>query len=963
MVFLLMLAGAVSNAFGVEIDAWSRRERHLAVVNAVTSERDGFTLSLRGEWDFKPLNRVGTRFPAHTNEFFWTEGVRKIKVPGCWEAQGVGERGQSTPWAVFWDSSPTPYRHVFRGWAWYRKFFSIPAEWKGRRVWLKIGGLASEGTFTVNGKSVARLNPYCGSWKYEITDLVDFGGSNVVAVLVSNRTPSRRGGSLMSNHWGGLWRDVEIESTPMTLIDDAWVQGHFDGRDAQVRVTVEGVEKRNDLILRATVEGEVAERPISSDCSAYDLRLSLRTFRPWSPEHPNLYTARIDLVGADGAVLQSRRERFGVRKLEVRGNEFLLNGRPFFMRGAGYHHIYPLTGVPPADDPDELRRRVRKIRETGFNLVRLHTRCEIPEFFEICDEEGLMVEPELPYYHSLHCDGLAFDPSADARELYEHYRRYPSFAAYSGGNEGDFDEACARNLYREIRTRDPDRLMIAQDGSKDFCDRAFTDFRSGPFTAWPRGSFRSDLPFVAHEYMNQCVKLDTRIAEKFTGVCLPPMSRQERADWLAKFGLGQMHGDRLQEAQNAIQKYWHKYGIEAARADPHCSGYSFWSLQDACSPQCGAYSGQAIYDPFFDDKRGGSTAEEFRRFNGPVALLLDTETGTRDFGGIDPRRVGKKDRMLDCDMDDFDLYVEGTNRIYVSGAPISVKFLLANYGERTLNDAKLTWRLSADGRTLEADEKDIGVQRIGRVRKVFDGTIVVPAVEKGVCAEISVSLSDGGVTVARNAWPVYLLPRCGVRVSSDVAVAPELAGRFRGRFAFSSDLRSAKTIIAPFGSPEAAFALAEGKNLVTLANQDGAANIRLGWWWMGTQMGMVFEPNEVFSELPREKSLSPFYMRIVKEGTPLPLEGFRTDDLIVYGEGCEMCYAYLAIRVLPRGNRHAFVSGLDLLSDFPEGAALLAGILRTVTSGGRRAATTGRACERALKRELILGQTQTSGGK
>lgn len=118
----------------------------------------------------------------------------------------------------------------FQGWAWYRKFFQVPNAWRGRRVWLKIGGVASEGTFTVNGKSVARINPYCGSWKYEITDLIAFGVSNEVAAVISNRTPSRRGGSLASNHWGGLWRDVEIEATPEVLIDDAWVRGDFDKR-------------------------------------------------------------------------------------------------------------------------------------------------------------------------------------------------------------------------------------------------------------------------------------------------------------------------------------------------------------------------------------------------------------------------------------------------------------------------------------------------------------------------------------------------------------------------------------------------------------------------------------------------------------------------------------------------------------------------------------------------------------
>ena len=93
-------------------------------------------------------------------------------------------------------------------------------------------------------------------------------------------------------------------------------------------------------------------------------------------------------------------------------------------------------------------------------------------------------------------------------------------------------------------------------------------------------------------------------------------------------------------------------------------------------------------------------------------------------------------------------------------------------------------------------------------------------------------------------------------------------------------------------------------------------------------MGMVFEKSPLLAGLPQEDFLSPLHFRMVKEGLPLPVAGFRGEDLVVYGEGGESCYLYLACRTLPGGNRHVLVAGLDILSDRPESAALLDGIVR-----------------------------------
>ena len=889
------------------LDSWAGIPAHPAKVHSVIPNDPDKVLSLSGEWDFVTREwPTGISLGKCVEDEWWpTNKVRKLTVPGCWEAQGVGEAGTTVPWDCFWDCSPRPIRHLYRGYAWYRKTVRIPASWADGRVWLKIGGTMSEGVFYVNGTPVARNQPYCGSFKYDITSFVRPGGPVTVVVGVCNLRPSRRGCVASVNHWGGIYRDIELEVTPRDCwIDDAWVRGDFDGRCAEAHVEIagnreEGIGKR----IRVTVEDETVERAIEQSNNPNNqtiLKVPLGNFKAWSPESPNLYTAKVELV-SQGAVVQTWYERFGVRKFEARGKDLFLNGRPFFVRGAGYHFIYPVTGIAPTDR-EFLRKRIRKIRAAGFNYVRFHTTCEIPEFFEVADEEGLMCQPELPYYQSYPTDGFNFDPFRDARELRDNYRRHPSFVTYSIGNEGSLGLPCMKALFRYLHETDPDRLVLAQDGGK-LVRPDTTDFETTPMTVWPRGSVNPPRPFLAHEYLNLCVKADSSIENEFTGVWMPPVSRKARAEWLAKFGLDMTQGDRLQRAQHAIQKYWQKYGIEAARADPECDGYSFWSLQDACSPQKGAYSGQALFDPFFGEKPCGATAASFRVFNGPSCVLFDDEPGQRVFP-VDPRiRNGRKPGWSE-------MFVEYTNRVYVSGGTIPAKFLFAHYEADEVEDARLEWSLSAGGRRLVGGAKEIGTQTLGHARVVFDEGIRVPVVEAACRAELAASVVDGcGRTVAANSWDLWIFPERRERADAS------------------------KVVIAPEGSPEALAALARGQDLISYTNCTGKANITLGWWWMGSQMGMVFEKSPLLAGLPQEDFLSPLHFRMVKEGLPLPVAGFRGEDLVVYGEGGESCYLYLACRTLPGGNRHVLVAGLDILSDRPESAALLDGILSALCSG------------------------------
>ena len=894
---------------------WGGREAHPAVVNPVMGYEEGDVVSLRGEWEFTSfagnLGRNGIWKPFY-KEKTWP-GVRPIQVPACWEAQGVGDPGIGDSWDQKGDHNAKPIRHKHMGSGWYRKTVAIPAAWKGKRVWLKVGGVKSVGWFWVNDRQVALVDNYCGTYKYDVTDLVTPGSDATVVALVKNDVPSRKGLFSAMHRWGGIYRDVEFEATPQTFIDDAWVRGLFDEKSAEVHVavaypaTVEKQQADNNKI-RLTVEGIVVERPITLNPQSSILNLQysipIPSFRLWSPEHPNLYTARVDLV-QNGQVVHTRLERFGVRKLEVRGKEFYLNGKPFYVRGFGDDHVYPITGITPPDR-DLHRAHLAKARAAGFNYVRLHTHCELPEYFEAADELGIMIQPELPYYNDVTTEAFAFDPKRDVTELYEHFRRHPSFAVYSMGNEGSFGPLLDRQLHAYVKAMDPDRLKINQDGQVAWINPPeSSDFLGGPVKPWPRGSFNPERPFVAHEYLNLCIKCDSRDEALYTGVWMPPATRKGRADWLAKFGLDHTWGDRLQDAQNALQRHYQKQGVESARLDPYCDGHIFWTIVDVVVEQGSTYTAQGLFNPFWEPKRGGFTPAEFAQFNSPSCLLLD---------------------------------VPDTKRVFASGDTLAADFLFAHFGDAPLKGASLEWNLSIDGRAVAPRPPSaraghapcqgrlpVGEISLGPARKVATANITFPDVSKPTKATLAAML--GGVS---NSWDFWVFPKRASRDGSAIAVAPQfrstLAKRYDGLLSAEEAAR-AKVVVAANGSPLAAEALARGQRVITLAGTEGKPNVSLGWWWMGRQVGTALAQHPALAALPHEGVLSPLFFRLVLQtGKPMPYAGLAQDDMLMVGEGGEMCYLYLAqANVGPGKALMAF--GLNLLADTPEAAALLDGLV------------------------------------
>jgi beta-galactosidase len=918
--FILVLLVADVCLGAERADPWGLRPASPAVVHAAAVSPLQKILSLRGQWDFvtDPMlmgrHRMGKG--PEWNEPDWT-GVRKIDVPGCWEAQGVGEPGMSQHWGLPFDCAPRPMNHIYMGTARYRRSVDIPSNWAGKRIWLKVGGVRTEAWFWVNRQRVAHLNTFCGSFKYDITELVKPGQTAEIVATVRNDTPSRKGCMASVHRFGGFYRDIELEATPPTRLDDVWVRGDIEKKSALVNVNIrtEGgkVPANPSLGIQIrTLDGRPAgsfRRPVKLDAGGNAdevCEVPLEVFQPWTPETPNLYLAEATLYSGDAAI-HGWSERFGVRKLEVRGKRFYLNGSPYMLRGFGDDYVYPITFVSPPDIMEH-KKNLMKARQAGFNYVRTHTHCEIPEYFEAADEAGILIQPELPYYHDITPEGFPFDPMRDIQELYRHYRRYVSFAAYSTGNEGHLGSPLDREIYRWAKRTDPDRIMQHQDGGCNTYENAdfFTPNGYGLETSimpWSPGAFDAlKVPFIAHEYLNLGIKMDPRLAPKFTGAIPSPRSLKDYEAALAAAGLDRTWGDACLDSAHALQGYYQKQGIEQARLDPACDGYSYWTIVDVMVGQAGTYTGQGFLNAFWGQKQGGLSLDEFRRFNGRTAILAKIEP--------------------ECS-------------IAVSGDSCKVRLWISHFDAKPLSQSRISWTVKTDGEKMTAGNLPAFDAQCGDVKELGVCDFKVPTLNKPVHAVFEAKFD---ATDIANVWDFWFFPKRTAKSGEGIAATGDLFEILSKRYpgivkAGSPEAKNARLVIGSWNHPDLDEADRNGKRGIVIGPAKGEPNIKLGWWTLGNQIGTTFAQHPVFGDFPHDGKLSPLWFRLIKKGLPLPADP-KLGKLqhFTVGEGQQQYFTYLCRKSGPKGQEILMTHGVDLMADTPEGIWLLDQLIDYVRS-------------------------------
>ncbi len=364
----------------------------------------------------------------------------------------------------------------FQGICTYRRHFTADPAWRGKKVMLRFDGAMQVADLSLNGVPIARHEGGYLPFAVDLTPQLRWSGDNCLSVRLDNRDnphvpPGKPLGSLDFTYAGGLYRGVTLEAAAPLHISGEF---EFDSGGG-VFVRTENLDARQAVLsVWADIRNEGADEAIAAvrfslldsrgrraaaaevkaDTMAAGSRklfsagLSVPSPSPWSPEHPVLYTLRTELL-KDGEIIETRLTRCGNRTVSVDPTRGLIfNGKPFRIRGANYHQDFPWLGNAVPDNAQY--RDIKRLKDAGFNFLRLAHYPHSKAVMEACDELGVMAMVCTPgwqwFDNTPQFVNLA---RRNIREMIRWHRNHPSAVIWevsineTYGHDDFYKECCA----------------------------------------------------------------------------------------------------------------------------------------------------------------------------------------------------------------------------------------------------------------------------------------------------------------------------------------------------------------------------------------------------------------------------------------------------------------------------------------------------------------------------------------
>ena len=358
-----------------------------------------------------------------------------------------------------------PEKH-YAGVAWYQRDLDIPADWKGKRVLLKLERPHWETRLWLDGREVGSntglstpheydLGINLPPGKHQLTIRVD--NSLVVDVGVNSHSVTDH----TQGNWNGMVGQIELLCDPppwvasdgLVWFEDLQVFPSLSRKSAKVRMKV---GNRTGQALKVGVSISIAPNNVTSAPPIPQHHLEAliapggvtvetecalgETVYPWDEFSPTLYRLGVAL---DGTPMQrvmsaSKDTTFGLREISTEGRQLALNGRRIFIRGTLECCIFPITGHPPTD-VESWKRIIRVAKAHGLNLIRFHSYCPPEAAFVAADELGFYYQVETcwPNQSTTLGDGKPVDRWVydETDRIVKAYGNHPSFLLMAHGNE------------------------------------------------------------------------------------------------------------------------------------------------------------------------------------------------------------------------------------------------------------------------------------------------------------------------------------------------------------------------------------------------------------------------------------------------------------------------------------------------------------------------------------------------
>ncbi len=326
----------------------------------------------------------------------------------------------------------------------YRKEFRVDGgELKDKLVKLHFEGVYQKAEVFVNGQKAGQHHYGYTPFTVDITNMLKAASAKVANEIVVKVDNSEQ----PNCRWysgSGIYRHVWLETMPALHISENGVfvttpEVNTDKARVQVEVTVQNESQadRNAAVVVGGAQLMVAVK--AGESKTVSTTLFVNNPRLWSPESPTLYETKVELK-ENGTTIDHQTAKYGIRSFSFDAERgFILNGKPTLINGACIHHDDGVLGARAFDDAEI--RKVRQMKEAGFNLIRTSHNPTTRAFLDACDSIGMLVIDEAfdgwrtqknPYDYSTVIDSCFRD---DIHAMVLRDRNHPSIVSWSIGNE------------------------------------------------------------------------------------------------------------------------------------------------------------------------------------------------------------------------------------------------------------------------------------------------------------------------------------------------------------------------------------------------------------------------------------------------------------------------------------------------------------------------------------------------
>ena len=451
--------------------------KYYASVEAMEQDVDNFRHSLNGLWKFHYAKNYNSTIPGFEKTEYCCKSWDDIRVPAHIQMEGYDVPQYANvqyPWEGREEVEPGQIPERFNPVASYVKYFEVPEEMKGKKVFISFQGAESGIAVWLNGNFVGYSEDTFTPSEFELTPYLK-EGENKLAAQVFKWTSSSWCEDQDFFRFSGIYRDVYLYAIPEVHVSDVKIQTLLDDTFTKADLVIDTKATKAGKV-KITLSKDGKELQSVEETLAEESQYVMKVENPalWSAESPVLYDLLLEVMDENGQVTEVIPQRVGFRRFEMKDSIMMLNGKRIVFKGVNRHEFSSVSGRVVSRE--ELIKDLVTMKQNNINAIRT---CHYPDavgIYELCDEYGIymIAECNLESHGSwdisaeqtgdfskvVPCDRPEWmDMMLDrVNSMYQRDKNHPAILIWSCGNEA-FGGKVIYEMSQLYRKMDPNRLV------------------------------------------------------------------------------------------------------------------------------------------------------------------------------------------------------------------------------------------------------------------------------------------------------------------------------------------------------------------------------------------------------------------------------------------------------------------------------------------------------------------------